>query len=231
MALALGLARCPNATVPAMSARDDAAWPPGVIRVPSRDRPRRLLVLLHGYGANAADLLPFARALSRELHDVEMLLPEGALASPGGRAWWSVADMNPGNRGARIAAAGDVLTRWLDHALALRGLSDDRLVLLGFSQGAALASDLGARRALGGVIALCGRGAEPGHGPVRTPFLLVNGARDEFITPEAAQAQAEALRSRGASVRLSIHPHLGHGIDALALAETRAFLTAMPRSS
>jgi phospholipase/carboxylesterase len=190
-----------------------------------------LLVLLHGYGANAADLLPVARALSREVADVEMLLPEGALASPGGRAWWSVADMNPGNRGARIAAAGDTLNRWLDHAIASRGLSGDRLFLLGFSQGAALATHLGTHRALGGVIALCGRGAEPGDGAVQTPFLLVNGARDEFITPEAAQAQAEHLRSRGASVRLHLHPHLGHGIDALALAETRFFLASIPGPS
>lgn len=200
------------------------------IRYPARGEPRRLVVLLHGYGGLADDLDGLARTLAADNPDDEMVLLDGPAPAAGGagRQWWDVRDRSDEARARSLAVAGDGLRTWLDGALADRGLSRHDAILIGFSQGAALALWVGARWNVGGVVAYAGRPVDLPPGPVSSPFLLVVGGRDPLISATAVQAFATELRARGALVDVQVHPELGHGLDHRAVVETRAFLR-LPR--
>ncbi len=183
------------------------------------------MVLLHGLGSNADDLYPVAKQLVADFGDAEFLIPDGFHASPnGGREWWSFQGMTEANRMKRLRTAADELTPWLEARLKERSLGFEQLVLLGFSQGAALSSWVGAHRTLAGAVSWCGRGVSDGDSAVRTPMLLINGGADPMVSPEDAQAFAETLKSRQAPVTFSLHPALAHSLDRQSLEETRGFL-------
>lgn len=203
--------------------------PARAVRIPSRLPPRRLLVFLHGFGGSADDLTGLARELAIDAPEAEMALLDGPDPSSGGkgRQWWDVHVHSDATRGAALTVAGDGLRAWLDVALRERALHDEDVVLIGFSQGAALAMSLGSRWRLGGVVAYSGRPIDLPQTPITTPFLLVAGARDPLIPPADVEGFAASLRARGASVVLKVHPDLGHGIDRRAVSETRMFLKTL----
>lgn len=215
-------------------ASDGAAVDPGPaasgpavgLQIPARVGPRRLVVFLHGYGGSAQDFAGLARELAADAPGDELVLLDGPQPVSGGsgRQWWDVHDRSEGARSRSLTAAADALRAWLDGALRARGLSDEDAVLVGFSQGAALALAVGSRWSLGGVVAYSGRPIDLPATPVATPFLLVVGGKDPWIPASDVEDFAAGLRSRGASVVLRIHPDLGHGLDRRSVTETQAFL-------
>lgn len=204
--------------------------PPRVLRIAAREERCRLFVYLHGYGSRAEDLYPIAAALAATFPDAESLLPDGfASTNKGaGRQWWSVEGMADENRAQRIRAASVDFKRWIDAELASRSLSNQDVTLFGFSQDAALAVAVGSRRSLQAVISFCGRPPEVTQASVSTSFLLVHGARDQFISASDATRFQAALRARGAEVELRLLPELGHGINRDAVEIAREFVAAVP---
>jgi phospholipase/carboxylesterase len=207
-----------------------APKPPRVLHEGVTAAPERLVVFLHGVGASADDLLPIASALAPSLPGAEILLPDGFHAfdgGGGGRQWFSLRGVNDANRPARVRAAAIEVDAYLEQELSRRHLARDRLVVIGFSQGAMLGEWLAVHRPLRAVVAFSGRFAD--DEPVvrtTTPVLIVHGARDPLIPVAEAHAAAAALEARGAAVTVHIHPALGHGIDPKAVEEARAFLEA-----
>ncbi len=203
--------------------------PPRVLQIAAREERRHLFVFLHGYGSRAEDLYPVAESLAATFPSAEILLPDGfAPTSNGaGRQWWSVEGMTDDNRAQRIRTASVDFERWLDGELASRSIGDQNVTLLGFSQGAALAVAVGTRRSLHAVVSFCGRAPEVDDARVRTPFLLVHGAYDQFISVSDAARFEAALRSHGADVELRLLPDLGHGISPAAVKIAREFLAAL----
>lgn len=225
----LGVAALATASdAPAAPDMPTVSGPPVGEQVVAKAGPRRLLVFLHGYGGSADDFGSLARELVADAPGDEPVLLEGPQPAAGGvgRQWWDVRVRSDDARAVALASAGDGLRSWLDTALRERGLRDEDVVLIGFSQGAALAMSVGARWRLGGVVAYSGRPVELPDGPVATPFLLVVGGRDPWLPAADVHDFAARLRARGASVVLQIHPELGHGLDRRSVAETLAFLGA-----
>ena len=191
-----------------------------------------LMVLLHGVGASGSGLLPLARALAPAVPDALILVPEGFHAFEGGgagRQWFSVRGVTEQNRPGRVRQAGEEVSRWLDQALAARGLAPERLILVGFSQGAILANWLALHRRPSplAVVALSGRLAE--EGPARADMtqarvLLVHGAQDAVMPVSLVDEAARGLEARGARVRVRVLPTLGHTVDAEVLREAQQFL-------
>ena len=113
-------------------------------------------------------------------------------------------------------------------------------MLVGFSQGAILATYLAVHRTPRpmAVVSLSGRyaddappdasaGARAGAGAgAGVPVLLVHGARDPVIPVTSAPEAERALAARGARVTVRIQPDLAHGVDDAVLVEVRAFLKA-----
>jgi phospholipase/carboxylesterase len=206
--------------------RPALSGPARVVRIPARVPPRRLLVFLHGYGGSADDFTGLARELAVDAPGDELALLDGPnpVAGGTGRQWWDVHVHSGATRGMALTVAGDGLRAWLDVALRERDLRDEDVVLIGYSQGAALAMSVGSRWRLGGVVAYSGRPIDLPETSVATPFLLVVGEKDPWIRFESVTDFAASLRARGASVALQVHPELGHGIDRRSVFETRTFL-------
>jgi phospholipase/carboxylesterase len=74
------------------------------------------------------------------------------------RQWWPIATFSAVERAAGAAAAAPELDAFLDAELAAAGLTDDRLLLVGFSQGTMMALQVGLRRerTLAGILCISG---------------------------------------------------------------------------
>ncbi|MEX3854643.1 alpha/beta hydrolase [Paraburkholderia sp. BR10923] len=179
-----------------------------------------LVVLMHGVGSNARDLMPLADIWSEELPGTAFVSLDGTDPFDGGfggRQWFSLRDVDGANREARVAAAYPALRRVLDAELAHWQLSFDRLALVGFSQGSIMALHHVASSAEGaaGVVAYSGRLASPIVSSNRaTPLTLVHGEDDEVIPVRELEFAADAFSAAGYPVDAYMLPDVGHTITA-----------------
>ena len=187
---------------------------------------RSMVVFLHGYGSNGADLMglvPYWRAALPDTVFLAPDAPERCPGAPGGFQWWALADLSPQARAAGVRQSAPALDAYIDAQLARHGLTDDRLALVGFSQGTMMALHVGPRRArtLAGIVGYSGMLADPdalaAEVRSRPPVLLVHGDADPTL-PVAALYQAKAaLAPLGFEVAAHVSPGLGHGIDEAGL--------------
>ena len=116
------------------------------------------LVLLHGRGADQNDLAPLADVLDPERR-LLVVSPRGPLSlPPGGAHWYALGGIGTPDAG-DLRATFELLTGWLDAILDAHGLSLDRTVIGGFSQGAVMSWALGlgaGRPSPAGIMALSG---------------------------------------------------------------------------
>lgn len=191
-------------------------------RLDPRGRATSLVVLLHGYGANGDDLIGLAQEWGHDLASTAFVspnAPEAIPGYPGGRQWFGLTFRDPGEYWRGVTRAQPLLDAFLDAELARLGLGDDRLAIVGFSQGCMLALHVGPRRAAApaALVGLSGMLAGPEHlaaqARVHPPVLLVHGEADEVIPVEALHMSREALAAAGLAVEWHVRPHLGHGID------------------
>jgi phospholipase/carboxylesterase len=190
--------------------------------------PAQLILLFHGVGASARDLVPLAQQVARHLPDAMVVSVDAPHASSfgTGRQWFSVAGVTEANRAERIAAAlpqfESAVRSWQREA----GVGPEHTTLVGFSQGAimALESTQGAPLAHR-VIAMSGRFAQPARGaPAGVVFRFIHGDSDPVIDARFSTQGADALRALGADAVARIIPGLGHGIDARAAAALLEYL-------
>lgn len=191
-----------------------------------------LVVFLHGYGADGADLLDLAEVLGPHLPGAAFVAPDAPDRCAGGGfgyQWFPIPRFD-GSTEAMAAAgveasAGD-LNGFLDTRLAEEGLTPDRLVLVGFSQGAMMTLHVAPRRdeAVAGVVAISGRLLRPealaAETRVKPPILIMHGDQDPVV-PFAELARAgDALVGAGFQVFGHVMKGTGHGIapDGLGVA-------------
>src|SRR5450432_3837749 len=116
----------------------------------SGGRPRQLVILLHGLGADGNDLIGLAPVLARVLPDAEFVAPNAPFPcdmAPSGYQWFSMQASSPSMILGGVRAAAPMLDAFIDEALAARGLGEKDLALVGFSQGTIMALYVGLRRA------------------------------------------------------------------------------------
>ncbi|WP_018183347.1 alpha/beta hydrolase [Kaistia granuli] len=195
-------------------------------------KPKKLVVLLHGVGADGRDLIDIGAHWAPLFPDTYFVAPDAPDPCDwgAGHQWFrlSVRDAHEYWQGA--SAAAPKLDEFLDAELERHGLTDADLALVGFSQGTMMALQVGPRRPreMAGIIAYSGRIAGPqrlaAEVKSRPPVLLVHGALDEVIPVAALQETEKALRDAGFAVAAIERPGLGHGIDEAGLAAGAAFL-------
>jgi len=197
----------------------------------SKSKPRQLVVMCHGVGANGQDLISLAPFLGPQLPNTLFVAPnapEPHEQGGPGYQWFSLGnfDLTVMNAGVRRAAV--ILDRYIDDQLVTHGIVD--YVIAGFSQGAMTALFTGLRRRVAprGIIAIAGALLDPvtlsteltNHAPV----LLCHGERDDVIPPIRSRQTAEVLRANNVPVETLFSPQLGHGIDQTLLPTALAFL-------
>src|SRR5260370_27323072 len=170
-----------------------------VHRQSSGGAPRRLVILLHGLGADGNDLIGLAPVWAKLLPDAEFLAPNAPFPydmAPYGFQWFSLQDRSPETVLAGVRATAPMLDAFIDDALAARGLSETDLALVGFSQGTMMSLYVGLRRPkpVAGILGYSGAliGAESLAAEIRSRprVLLVHGDADPVV-PFSALALAE----------------------------------------
>jgi phospholipase/carboxylesterase len=202
----------------------------------ARGAARHILVFLHGYGADGADLLSLAEPLAPHLPDTAFYAPNAPLpcaGNPFGRQWFSIPrfDGTPQAQAqAEMTAAAQDLNAFLDHILQAEGVEANQLLLLGFSQGAMMALHVAPRRAqaLAGVVAISGKLINPNDLPgdlqSKPEVLLMHGDLDDVV-PFAELAAADAgLRAAGLVPQSHVMRGMGHGIAPDGLAQALHFM-------
>ncbi|MQX35617.1 alpha/beta hydrolase [Roseospira navarrensis] len=228
----------------------DAAPLDGPAAPPASGGPaRRLILLLHGYGADGTDLIALAPVLAPLFPDAAFHAPhapEPCEVMPFGRQWFSftrhdpemwrrdAANLEPAlemmTEGA--ASAAPSLNATIDSLMSRYGVGPASTALVGFSQGTMMALHVAVRRPapLAAVVgfsgALTGAARLADEITARPPVTLVHGEADPVV-PFPALAHAEAaLRAAGVPVAAHGRPGLEHGIDEAGLEIAAAALEA-----
>jgi phospholipase/carboxylesterase len=203
---------------------------------PSPGQAASVVVFLHGYGADGADLLGLANPLTPRLPGAAFYspdAPERCVGTPFGRQWFPIPWMD-GSSEAQAAAslqtsAAD-LDAFLDGVLAAEGLGPERLALVGFSQGTMISLHVAPRRgrAIAGVVGFSGRLLAPERlateARARPPVQLIHGDADPVV-PFAEMSRAEAaLKGAGFSVECHVMRGTPHGIAPDGLGAALDFL-------
>ena len=116
--------------------------------------------------------------------------------------------------------AEPILNKFIDDQLIKYGLKEDKLALIGFSQGTMMSLFVATRRKtkIAGVVGFSGQlvGKEELVTEITScpPVVLVNGDQDELIPVQQQQIAVEQLGAVGIEVKGHIRPNLGHSIDA-----------------
>jgi phospholipase/carboxylesterase len=199
----------------------------------SGGRPGRLVVLLHGLGADGNDLLGLAPYWAPLMPEAEFLSPNAPFdcdVAPYGYQWFSSLDRRAAAVLAGVRSAAAILDGFLDAALSERGLGAGDLALVGFSQGAMMSLFVGLRRTppIAGILGYSGRLLAPellAHELRSRPrILLVHGTADPLVPYESLAAAQAALAAAGVPTETLTCPGIGHAIDEAGLRRGGAFL-------
>ena len=194
--------------------------------------PKSLVVVLHGYGADGADLLDLSGPIQDTLPDAEVLAPDAPFPCEAGfgRQWFTLVDRSLPAMHKGAVGCAPLLEAFVAAELEKRRLPGSRLFLAGFSQGCMMALHLGLRRAeapaaiLGYSGVLVGADMLASEIRCRPPVLVVHGVLDDLVPIAALDHTEGALRAAGVPVTSLRRPALGHGIDQEGVAAGLAFL-------
>jgi phospholipase/carboxylesterase len=197
-------------------------------------KPDALVILLHGYGSNGADLISLAPYWAEALPGAAFVAPnaiEPVPQAPGGYQWFPISQLDPQlmEQGARAAAQS--VDRFIDRELERYGLAASRLALVGFSQGTMMALHVALRREqqIAGILGYSGVlvGARTLKDEMRSkpPVLLVHGDRDPTIPIPAMFDSAEALAANGHGAQWHVSYGVPHSIGPDGLELGGAFLS------
>ena len=198
----------------------------------------RLVVFLHGYGADGNDLIDIGRAWQGLLPDTAFVsphAPEPCAGAPTGRQWFALTMRDPEERWRGANKAAPVLEKFLDAELTRRNLPPSALALVGFSQGTMMALHVGLRRAVAptAIVGYSGLFVLPNNADPdavaaeiksKPPVLLIHGDRDELIPPQALFHATQALGSLEVPAEWHMSQGVGHGIDQEGLRHGGEFL-------
>ena len=208
----------------------------GATLKPSSGKPaKQLVVLLHGLGSDANDLIGIGEEWQRK-----GLLPDAAFVSPNapfpcdmgpyGYQWFSLQDRSLPAVLKGIAVAAPILESYIDDELAKHGLTDKDLAVAGFSQGAMMTFYTMPRRkqACAAIVGYSGmlldtKGLKEKN-IVKPKVLIVHGDADDVVPSNNLPLAYEGFKQAGFSVEKMLRPGLGHSIDPVGLMRGGSFI-------
>lgn len=207
----------------------------GPMLPPRSGQAKRLVVLLHGYGSDGADLISLGQYWSPLMLDTAFVAPNAPTAcaiNPQGYEWFELKTDRIISRVEGAPPAREVIVNFLIDLWAQSGLKPADTILAGFSQGAmmALYSGLSLDEELAGIIAFSGAlipppGLEEGKTP-KPPILVLHGDQDSVVDPGLSRAAVETLTRLGFDVGYHRSPQTGHGISQDMLDAATGFILA-----
>ena len=202
--------------------------------------PRTTLIVLHGLGADGFDFVPICGELRLQaLGAVRYVFPHAPqrpVTINGGyvmRAWYDilVTDLVKREDEAGLRESRQQIAELIDRERE-RGVAAERIVLVGFSQGSAMALMTALRypHRLGGVVGLSGylplaatTTAERSTANADLPIFLAHGTQDPIVAPARGGASRDALQALGHEVEWHEYP-MPHSVCAEEIADLNAWL-------
>jgi predicted esterase len=210
------------------SATDPHGNQPVLRHGPDARHARLAMILLHGRGASAEDLLALAAEL--RLDDILYVAPQAA-----GHTWYPYSFLTPMERNEPGLTSGLNRISALIDQLRHEGLGPERVGLMGFSQGACLSLEYAARyaRRYAAVVGLSGGVIGPPGTPRSyngsldgTPVFLGCSDIDPHIPVERVHESAAVFRALHATVDERIYPGMGHMVNEDEILAVRAMLSS-----
>jgi len=191
---------------------------------------RAAMIMLHGRGANAADIIALSQIIGGT--GILYLAPEAA-----DHTWYPCSFLAPieDNEPSRTSALG-VIAGLIAEVGDTSGIAPDRIGLLGFSQGACLALEYAARhpRRYGAILALSGgligetvTLRDYSRSLACTPVFVGYSDSDPHIPLDRVKQSAEIMEALGANVTERIYPSMGHTIIEDEIIHIRRIVGAM----
>ena len=196
----------------------------------------RVVVFLHGYGADGADLLGLADVIAPHLPGTAFYAPdahERCVNNPFGYQWFPIPWLDGSTEEQARASMGqsiDDINSFLDKVLADEGLSPQQMAVIGFSQGTMMALHVLPRRdqPVACIIGFSGRLLVPelleAETKSKAPVLLLHGDQDQMVPFTDLGQAADALAAAGFETFTHVMKGTGHGISQDGLGAAVQFL-------
>lgn len=199
-----------------------------VLELTTHPSPNASVIWLHGLGADGHDFVPIVKELhlpqSMAVRFIFPHAPMQPVSINNGmvmRAWYDIATENlerkPDNQG--VLQSTQAINELISDEVA-RGIAANRIILVGFSQGGAIALTAGTRHpeTLGGIMALSTYLPMPeelatkaSRANQQIPILMVHGEQDSVIPMAMAKASFGALIAQGYAVQWQQYP-MAHSV-------------------
>jgi len=186
---------------------------------------KKALVLLHGRGGSAHDIMGLAPEFVDETFYVAAVQAENS-------TWYPYSFMAPESSNEPwLSGAVKVAKQAIDEAAAQLGMQN--VYLMGFSQGACLTLEVATRYAqkMGGVVAftggLIGQELNKAHYQgnfASTKVYIANSNNDPHVPLSRSEESKQIMENLGAEVQLSIFPNRPHSISGQEIEQVRKLL-------
>lgn len=210
---------------------------PSLYNFPGQN-PTDLIILLHGYGSNGADLLPMSRHFEDCFERPYFIAPNAPFryeyagsSYPNEWQWFSLADRSPPIMLRGVTQAREILDKFLNAKLNEFGLTNKNLYLVGFSQGTMTALHTAFRRVNEGcrcVIAISGTMIAPeilkDDIISKPPVCFVHGAKDDIVSLSLGMIAYKYTLQNGIKAEFHKLPEAKHHIDFTAIEHIKKFL-------
>lgn len=207
------------------------------------DNPKKLVILLHGYGDNAENFIPLAKYLNNNTFKANFFAPNAPSIVPQyptGRQWF-----DPYPNGVHYNEVGQAekiimqkeckvsieqLTEYINRLCLINNLLYKDCFLIGFSQGAMIAYELGnfLREKFAGCVMLSGRilSSKKFNNNLffKTPLLIIHGDSDDIVNPKCFREACLIAQNNGFILEEHLIKGEGHTISSKILEIVQIFL-------
>ena len=192
----------------------------------SLDIARKVLIMVHGRGADAADILGLSEELN--LSGFALIAPEA-----NGNSWYPYSFLSPPSLNEPWLSSALNLLKEITEDLNSKGIKNENIYFLGFSQGACLTLEFTSRNAnkYGGIVAFTGgligdriypenyKGDFAG-----TRILLASSDPDPHVPAERVRNSSKLLTGMNADVKVIFYEGMGHTISIQEISVANEFI-------
>ena len=206
-------------------------------RMPNSGLVKKVVIFLHGYGADGADLFSLSDPLSEQLPDCFFASPDAPRkcgASPFGYEWFPIPEIDGStipDMMQALASSEKLMIELIDGYKKRFDLDSSDFVLLGFSQGCMISLNIGLRQLndLGGIVGISGKilmpeSLEESDKKSYPPVILIHGDADDVVPISSMYDAEKVLNKINVNFSTHISKNIGHGIAPDGLAKALEFI-------
>ena len=200
---------------------------------PKSEKPKSLVIMLHGLGADGKDLIGLSSYMAKEMPDTAFVAPDAPQpcdVAPVGYQWFSLQNTEPQALLEGVNSAAPIVDAFINSQIDAFGVPPEKVAVMGFSQGTMVALYTVPKRekGLGAILGFSGAliGGELLESTTQSkpPVHLIHGTDDEVVPYSVMDPAKQILETSGFDVETTTCKDLGHSISEDGLKTGIAFL-------